>query len=309
MGLIIGIGFMATTTIYLLLVGIYFLINRNKIIMVGRLEALVSGPRVESKPDEELNKPFFDRALKPLLEKAATSLGKLIPVKKKVDLHKKLIMAGNPGSITPSEYMVIRYGLILGLPVLVLFLCLPLGIGLSQIFTFMALAGASGVVLPDFYLKSLAAKRQEEITKALPDALDLLTVSVEAGLGFDAALVKVVEKLPGVLAAEFGRVLQEIRMGKPRREALRDLSQRANVEDLSTFIGSLIQADQLGVSIGKVLRLQSEQMRGKRRQRAEEKAMKAPIKMLIPLVLFIFPTIFIVLLGPAAIQIMDTMGK
>jgi len=160
-------------------------------------------------------------------------------------------------------------------------------------------------MLPSYFLKTRAAQRAEEIQDNLPDVLDLLTVSVEAGLGFDAALVKVVEKIRGVVSQEFGRVLQEIKMGKPRRDALRDLGGRSGTDDMVSFVGSIIQADQLGVSIGNVLRLQSEQMRQKRRQRAEEKALKAPVKMLIPLILFIFPTIFIVVLGPAALEIMN----
>lgn len=307
MAWIIGIGLLVTLSVYYSLLTVYNLIYRDKLAVNARLEALAQKTKHIVKPDEELEKPFFERAVRPILEKTAGSMVRIMPAQKKNSFQKKLMMAGNPWNLTPSEFVVVRYGLVLGFPVLVLFILLPLGVEFSRMIMFMALAGAAGVVLPDFYLKSLASKRAEEINKSLPDALDLMTVSVEAGLGFDAALVKVVEKLPGVLSMEFGRVLQEIKMGKPRREALRDLGQRANVDDLTTFLGSLIQADQLGVSIGNVLRLQSEQMRGKRRQRAEEKAMKAPIKMLIPLVLFIFPTIFIVLLGPAALQIIATM--
>jgi tight adherence protein C len=141
----------------------------------------------------------------------------------------------------------------------------------------------------------------------LPDILDLLSVSVEAGLGFDAALQKVVEKTKGPLTMEFEKTLQEINIGKSRREALRDMQARVNADDVTTFLGSIIQADQLGVSITNVLRIQSKQVRENRKMRAEEKAQKAPVKILIPLVLFIFPTIFIVLLGPAAIQLIDTL--
>jgi tight adherence protein C len=138
----------------------------------------------------------------------------------------------------------------------------------------------------------------------LPDVLDLLTVSVEAGLGFDQAVVKVIEKFKGPLAEEFHRTLQEVRMNKPRREALRALADRVGIDDLTAFIAALIQADQLGVSIAKVLRIQSDQMRIKRRQRAEEQAQKASIKMLFPLIFFIFPAMFIVLLGPAVLSMM-----
>ena len=143
--------------------------------------------------------------------------------------------------------------------------------------------------------------------RSLPDVLDLLTISVEAGLGFDAAVLRVTEKLGGVLGEEFSRVLQETKMGKSRREALRDMAARVGVDDVSSFVNAVIQAEQLGVSIGSVLRLQSQAMRVKRRQRAEEAALQAPVKMLFPLIFFIFPGLFVVLLGPAVIQIMETL--
>jgi tight adherence protein C len=144
---------------------------------------------------------------------------------------------------------------------------------------------------------------------ALPDNLDLLTVSVEAGLGFDQALLKLVEKTQGPLTDEFKRVLQEMRIGKTRRDALREMSVRAGVEDLQTFVVAIIQADQLGVGIGKVLRIQSQQLRERRRLKAEERAQKAPVKMLIPMVVFIFPCLFIILLGPGVLQLIDNFAK
>jgi tight adherence protein C len=163
------------------------------------------------------------------------------------------------------------------------------------------------IILNKVYLNNRIRKRKTELLKELPDAMDLLTVSVEAGLSFDSALLHVVDKSKGVLSEEFRITLKELQMGKSRREALRALGERANVDDLLTFIGSMIQADQLGVPISRILRTQAEQVRTKRRQRVEEKAMKAPVKMLIPLVFCIFPSIFIVLLGPAAIQIYQTL--
>jgi len=150
--------------------------------------------------------------------------------------------------------------------------------------------------------------RQKVILNSLPDVIDLLTVSVEAGLGFDGALMKVVEKKPGPLASEFDKVLQEIKVGKPKRDALRDLAQRIDIQDFTAFIGAVVQADQFGVAIANVLRIQAEQIREKRRQRARERAMKVPVKMLIPMVVFIFPTLFIVLLGPVVLQIIEQFG-
>jgi tight adherence protein C len=154
-------------------------------------------------------------------------------------------------------------------------------------------------------LTSQIKKRQDGIVRALPDALDLLTICVEAGLGFDTAMGKVYEKWDNDLARAFGRVLQEIQLGKLRREALRAMAERLDVPDVTTFTAAIIQADQLGVSIGKILRVQSDQMRVKRRQRAQEKAQQAPVKMMIPMVFLIFPSIWIVLMGPAVIFLFE----
>jgi tight adherence protein C len=166
----------------------------------------------------------------------------------------------------------------------------------------------AGYILPEFWLGGRVKKRQHLIVLQIPDALDLLTISVRAGLGFDGALGKVVEKLKGPLPDEFRRALAEIRVGKARREALRDIVPRTEVPALTNFVGAIIQAEQLGVSISKVLQVQSEQLRIERRQRAEEQAAKAPIKMLFPLVGCIFPSLFIVILGPALILIMTNLG-
>jgi tight adherence protein C len=170
-----------------------------------------------------------------------------------------------------------------------------------------AVLGALGFVGLEFWLSRRAGARQRAILRAVPDTLDLLTISVRAGLGFDSSLAKVVEKTKGPLSDEFGRALAEIRVGRARRDALRDVLERTNVPALSTFIGAIIQAEQLGVPIAKVLQVQSEQLRIERRQRAEEMAAKAPIKMLLPLVGCIFPSMFIVILGPALILIIRTL--
>lgn len=298
------------TAIYLVIIGIIKQLYRERIVMIDRLKIFASASRKKKgSMDEELSKPFFDRAIRPLILKISVFTAKYMPSKKSVSLQRKLLMAGNPADLTPNEFLAIQYALVAALPVITIVVIMPFGLSFINMFLFATGAVVLGLIIPDYYLKAKAKTRKEEIQKALPDVLDLLTVSVEAGLGFDAALVKVIEKIKGVLSHEFSRVLQEIKMGKPRRDALRDLGFRTGVDDLTAFIGAIIQADQLGVSIGNVLRLQSEQMRQKRRQRAEEKAMKAPIKILIPLILFIFPTIFIVLLGPAMIQFVDTVSK
>ncbi|PJF43605.1 MAG: type II secretion system protein [Phototrophicales bacterium] len=173
--------------------------------------------------------------------------------------------------------------------------------------TLAVLAGtALGFYLPIMQLSSQIERRQKQIQRELPDALDLLTICVEAGLGFDTAMGKVYEKWDNEISNAFGRILQEIQLGKLRREALRDMAERLDVPDFTTFAAAIIQADQLGVSIGKILRVQSDQMRIKRRQRAQEKAQQAPVKMMIPMVFLIFPSIWIVLMGPALLILIET---
>lgn len=272
--------------------------------MARRVDEVVGTPVTPAAREEELAAPIYQRAIRPALANLANTLIRYLPATREDALVNKMREAGNPGNLAPRELLVVKYALAAGLALVFGFFAEALGKTGVQIFL-LSLAGIPlGWMLPDLFLQSRARQRQEEIEKNLPDTLDLLTVSVEAGLGFDGALMKVVEKSKGVLADEFVQVLREVKMGKVRSEALRDMAERLNVNDLSNFVGSVILADRLGISIGNILRVQSGQMRQKRRHRAEEKAMKAPVKMLIPMVMFIFPAIFVVLLGPAAIQLM-----
>lgn len=288
-------------SLFLALLVLRFL-YKERLIVEGRLSIFTTIQQKSKYIDEKLDKPLVERFLRPLLKKLGDKFNSAMPTKKSVSLQQKLNMAGNPGGLTVNEFVVIKNVLAVGLAILGAFIVLAAGDEILRVILFGLLGFVAGLILPDQYLKIRGNSRQADIQRSLPDILDLLTVSVEAGLGFDSALSKVVEKTRGVMSDEFMRVLQEIKMGKPRRDALRDLGVRLGNDDLQTFIGAIIQADQLGVSIGNVLRLQSEQMRIKRQQRAEEKAMKAPIKMLIPLVVFIFPTLFVVLLGPAVLR-------
>jgi len=218
-------------------------------------------------------------------------------------------MAGNPGDLRLTDWIGVKMLVAVFLGGL-LFIVLGLLAGGLFMGLILGVVGVGiGYLVPEFWLGGRIKARQKIILKMIPDTLDLLTISVRAGLGFDAALAKVVEKLPGPLSDEFRRALAEVRVGKTRRDALRDMIPRTNVQPLSNFIGAIIQAEQLGVSIAKVLQVQSEQLRIERRQRAEEMAAKAPIKMLFPLVGCIFPSLFIVILGPAIISIIKTMGS
>lgn len=273
--------------------------RREKIDISRRLgeDVDVAGESRDSVRESELKKPLLQRIIKPLLANLSRQLINLFPAGVGRNLDLRLQRAGNPGKLTSGEFLVLQLLLAAVFAAAAFFL-----FGFSPWQTF--LAAVPGWYIPSLLLINRAQKRDREIEKSLPDILDLLTVSVEAGLGFDAALVKVAEKANSILAGEFRRVIKEIRMGKSRRDALKDLARRLDSESITSFVGAVVQADQLGISFSRILRLQAEKVRFKRKQRAEEEAMKAPVKMLIPLILFVFPAIFIVLLGPAVLKIM-----
>jgi tight adherence protein C len=256
----------------------------------------------------ELQAPFFDRSIKPLAAKLSGTVARITSSSFSERTEKRLAMAGNPGDMKVADWLGIK-AIGAGVGAGVLFILFGvLGGNLVQGAMLAGVGALFGYVGPEFWLGGRVKKRQKGILLQIPDALDLLTISVRAGLGFDAALGKVVEKLKGPLVDEFRRALAEVRVGKARREALRDIVPRTEVQPLTNFIGAIIQAEQLGVSISKVLQVQSEQLRIERRQRAEEQAAKAPIKMLFPLVGCIFPSLFVVILGPALILIMQNLG-
>jgi len=265
------------------------------------------GGRTLTLEEIELSQPFSARVVKPLIQGVAQFIGRFAPQRNIQEMRRKLELAGRPYGWGPTEFLGVR-GLAGILLATMTFLLLTLtGQYLPKRLLATVVAGGLGFyLLPTLWLSSKISRRQTEIVKALPDALDLLTISVEAGLGFDAAMQKVAEKWDNELSLAFTRVIQEIQMGKLRREALRDMADRMDVSDVSSFVAAIIQADQLGVSIAKVLRIQSEQMRIRRRQRAEEKAHQAPVKMLFPMVFLIFPALLIVLLGPAILTVMNS---
>ena len=259
----------------------------------------------------ELQAPFIERTLRPLAGRLSNSMSRVASSSFQERTEKRLALAGNPGNLRVADWLGIKaVGAVVG-GVLFVFLFFVAGV-LSLPLPFRVVMVFVGILfgytIPEFWLGGRVRKRQHAILLQIPDALDLLTISVRAGLGFDAALGKVVEKMDGPLTDEFRRALAEVRVGKARREALRDIVPRTEVPPLTNFIGAIIQAEQLGVSISKVLQVQSEQLRIERRQRAEEQAAKAPIKMLFPLVGCIFPSLFIVILGPAIILIVLNLG-
>lgn len=273
-----------------------------------RLRALDSLFENRTDMDEELSRPFSQRILSPLTGSVANRLARFTPLAIKSMVELKLAAAGGLGGMGANEFVLLTLFIGAAMPAITAMLTLIAGLPLNKVVRFALIAFAVGAYLPFLILNRKIKTRRHSMMRDLPDVLDLLTVSVEAGLGFDGALHKLAEKMKGALIEEFSRLLNEMRVGIPRRQALMSLAGRCDLEDVSVFTTSLIQADQLGVGIGNVLRIQSAAMRDKRRQRAQEAAMKAPVKMLLPLVLFIFPTIFVILLGPAMIQIMTTFG-
>lgn len=252
----------------------------------------------------ELSLAFYQRIILPFFNRIGRFSSRFTPQATLQSARKKLEMAGNPMQMDPAFFLAMRSVLAVVFGGLLFAVFALTKRNWAQGLAVSALFVAIGFYFPDLWLTSRIRQRQKGIFRAMPDALDLLTICVEAGLGFDGAMAKVHEKWDNDLALELGRVIQEIRLGKLRRDALRDMADRLGVAELTSFVAAVIQSEQLGVSMAKVLRIQSDQMRVRRRQMAEEEAHKAPIKMVFPIALLIFPSILIILLGPAAMLLL-----
>jgi tight adherence protein C len=255
--------------------------------------------------DESAREGFVSRVVRPTLKRWSIALGSRSPGASLERIRTKLGQAGNPSGLGPIEFLGLRYLVAFGLGggACLLFIISQLGVTLAIMIG--GCIGVFGFLLPNIWLDRKIKSRRKEITRSLPDAIDLLTISVESGLGFDPALQRVAEKWDNALTREFARVLSEMRIGKTKREALREMAIRADEDGLTTFGSSVIQADTLRVPITQVLRIQSEAMRVRRRQLAEEKAQKAPLKMLFPMVFLIFPAFYVVILGPAVPRVIE----
>ncbi len=252
----------------------------------------------------EMSLSFSDRILVPIMRRVANLVVRFTPQQTLETTAHKLEVAGLSRRLSASEFWGIRLMATVGLSALIYFLMWRFEVQASKRLMYAGGMALLGYVLPGMWLQSTIDRRKQGMVRALPDALDLLTICVEAGLGFDSAMRRVSEKWESDLSMEFGRVLQEIQLGKTRRVALRAMSERLEVANVTTFIAAVVQAEQLGVSMAKVLRIQADQMRIKRRQRAEQKAQEAPVKMVIPMVFLIFPSLLVVLLGPAGFQVL-----
>lgn len=256
----------------------------------------------------ELSQPFTQRVIYPMARKMGELAVRFTPQNAINSINRKLELAGSPANVDATMILAAQAicAVIFGGLVVLVFTVGATKWPFGRVILFTFLFGGLGYMFPQLWLSSKISRRQKEIRKAMPDALDLLTICVEAGLGFDAAMSKVSEKWESQLSFAFARAIQEIQLGKVRREALRDMAERIGIPEMTSFVAAVIQSEQLGVSLAKVLRIQSDQMRVKRRQRAEEEAHKAPLKMLIPMALLIFPSLMIVLLTPAALRLFQS---
>ncbi len=301
------LGFLVIGAILLAIMGLKERETEEDPLQARLAEYVDSGREIHSLEEIELEQPFSERVLKPLGRWLGELALKFTPQNAIETAQRNLELAGRPNGLEASTFIALRFVslIVFGGGTFLLLRISHNKSFHSKALLFGIIFAVLGYYLPDLWLKSKIRRRQENILRALPDALDLLTICVGAGLGFDGAMSKVVEKWDNELAFEFGRVLREIQLGKSRREALRDMADRVGLPEMSSFVAAIIQSEQLGVSLGKVLLIQAENMRTKRRQRAEEKAHQAPVKMLFPLVFLVMPAPFIVLLGPAVMIVIQ----
>jgi len=302
--LLIAIGVVIFIAVILVIIGLRDREGGDP--LEARLNEYAASGKIATLEEIELSQPLSERVLVPMARKLGEFTARFTPQNALQSTRHKLELAGNPKGIEPATFWLSRFLLagLLGGAIFFVFSISSLDWSWGRKLLLVAVFTALGYFLPELMLKSKIERRQQEIRKAMPDALDLLTICVEAGLGFDGAMSKVHEKWNNELSFAFGRAIREMQLGKLRREALRDMADRIGIPEMTSFVAAVIQSEQLGVSMAKVLRIQSDQMRMKRRQRAEEAAHKAPIKMLIPMALLIFPSICIVLMTPAALQLL-----
>jgi tight adherence protein C len=285
-----------------------FLIVYSLGVKAASSNSLEARLRVYEKPltlDEiELQGSFIERVVTPLVTRLRSFLTDRTPENARLAMQERLTLAGRPGNLSPGDFQALRYATTVVLFVLGVLLGALLR---NPIFLVLLAAGGAlgGFYLPVLWIRQKIDRRRKDISRAMPDALDLLTIAVEAGLGFDSAITRVTDKFHNALTEEFSQVQQEIRLGRSRIEAMDDLGRRSGVEELHNFVQAIIQSEQLGVGIAKVLRVQADEMRRKRRQRAQEKGAQATLKMMLPMIGCIFPTIWIVLLGPSILILMN----
>jgi tight adherence protein C len=272
------------------------------------LESQIDPIPVANVREHELARPVTERAVVPILTAVGRVGRRITPLDVRDRLARKLVLAGSPEAWDADRIAAFKVvGLVVGAAGGVA-LSRYLGLAGLQYFILIALATAGGYLLPDVFLNRAAEERQTAIRRALPDTMDLLTISVEAGLGFDAALAQVREHVPGPLSEEIARMLQEVQLGVSRQDAFRHMSERSDVEELQGFVLAMVQADVFGISVSRVLRAQAKELRTRRRQRAERTAMQIPVKILFPMIFCVMPALFVVVIGPGALTIIENFS-
>ena len=297
------LAFGVAVGVLMIFIGLARTPSSNTALNVQQRLAAYGGEKPLTVEEIELQRPFSERVLRPSIERLGSLLSRSTPQKARQDLMNRLELAGRPGNLTPEDFAAVRLVAAAVMAALGLLVGLLLG---NPVYLVISLVAGTilGYYLPVLWLKQKVDGRRTEVQKGLPDALDLLVICVDAGLGFDAALARVTDKYKNALSELLSKALREVSLGRPRLEALDEMGRNSGVEDLHNFIQAVIQSEQFGTGIGKILRIQADEMRRKRRQRAQELAAQATLKMLLPMVGCIFPTLWIVLLGPAALILM-----
>ena len=308
--MLIIIALLAATSLFIVLYVLILAYSRKDTFLKNRLRDLNVG--TNQKPvdiywREQMKRSLYDRTVKPFADKIAAKLSHFTPASLRAQAEELVDNTNNFNGMGMTGFMLLLGGSTVFFALLGIWMVysknMPFARGLLTLLSFIG----AGVFLPFFILRRMVEQRQEAIRQSMPDVLDLLCVSVQAGLGFDGALGKVTAKMKGPLIEEFERLLQELRMGVTRRNALVRLAKRCGIEEMKLFTAALIQAEKLGVGMAQVLEIQSENMREMRRQRAKEQAAKLPVKILFPTVIFIFPVMFVVVLGPALVTIVRSL--
>lgn len=298
------LAFAVAVGVLMIFVGLARTPSSSSAVSVQQRLAAYGGDKPLTVEELELQKPFSERVMRPAIERLGSLLSRSTPQKARQDLLNRLELAGRPGNLTPEDFAAVRLvaaavvgalGLLVGL-----LLANPVYLVVS-----LVLGVILGYYAPVLWLKQKVDGRKTEVLKSLPDALDLLVICVDAGLGFDASLARVTDKYKNALSELLSKALREVSLGRPRLEALDEMGRNSGVEDLHNFIQAVIQSEQFGTGIGKILRIQADEMRRKRRQRAQERGAQATLKMMLPMVGCIFPTLWIVLLGPAVLILMQ----
>jgi tight adherence protein C len=301
------LAFAVAVGVLMIFIGLARTPSSNTALTVQQRLSVYGGEKQLTVEEIELQRPFSERVLRPSIERLGSLLSRSTPQRARQDLLNRLELAGRPGNLTPEDFAAVR----LVAAAIVGALGLLIGLLLANP-VYLVIALVVGVILgyylPVLWLKQKVDARKSEIQKALPDALDLLVICVDAGLGFDAALARVTDKYKNALSELLAKALREVSLGRPRLEALDEMGRNSGVEDLHNFIQAVIQSEQFGTGIGKILRIQADEMRRKRRQRAQERGAQATLKMMLPMVGCIFPTLWIVLLGPAVLILMRPRG-